>query len=382
MRKICFFIFILFIVNLFTISVDALDLTTYSKSAIIFEPTTDSIIYELNKDERLAPASMTKLMTMLLIMESIDNNKISLDDFVIISSNASSMGGSQVFLEASSKLKVEQLLKGIAIASGNDAAVALAEHIAGSTSEFVNMMNNKVKELGLKNTNFVNVHGLDADNHYSSAYDMAIIASELLKHEKILEYTSLYEDYLEKPDGTKTWLVNTNKLVRFYDGVDGLKTGYTEGAKYCLTSTAMKNNIRFITVVMGVDTSEHRSLDTTNMLNYAFANYKLNIILNKDDFIGELNVKKGKATSVKYYIKDDVTDLLKNNEDKKYSYNINTYDIVAPVYSGDIVGEIEIVDNTGKVIKKSSLIIKDNVSKHSFLSLFLKLFKNIVGGYL
>jgi D-alanyl-D-alanine carboxypeptidase (penicillin-binding protein 5/6) len=292
------------------------------------------------------------------------------------------MGGSQVFLEANSKLKVEQLLKGIAIASGNDAAVAMAEHIAGNSTEFVNMMNNKVKDLGLKNTHFVNVHGLDADNHYSSAYDMAVIAMELLKHKEILEYTSLYEDYLEKPDGTKTWLVNTNKLVRFYEGVDGLKTGYTSKAGYCLTSTAIKNNIRFITVVMGVDTSEHRSLDTTSMLNYGFSNYKLSRIVSKDEVLGSLSVKKGKIEKVNYYVKEDVTDLLKNSEDKKYSYNINTYTISAPVYKNDVVGDIEIVDNTGKVIKKVELIVKDDIEKHSFISLFVKMYRNIINGYL
>lgn len=362
--------------------VHALDLTSYSKSALMIEPTTNTILYELNKDERLAPASMTKIMTMLIIMDSLDNGKISLNDDVLISSNAASMGGSQVFLEANSKLKVEQLLKGIAIASGNDAAVAMAEYIAGSTNEFVNMMNNKVNELGLKNTHFVNVHGLDDDNHYSSAYDMAIIAKELLKHEKILEYTSLYEDYLEKPDGTKTWLVNTNKLVRFYEGVDGLKTGYTSNAKYCLTSTAMKNNIRFITVVMGVDTSEHRSLDTTSMLNYGFANYKLSRILSKNEIIGKLKVKSGKQEYINYYVNEDVTDLLKNNDEKKYSYNINTYEIEAPISKNDVVGDMEIVDNTGKVIKKVDLVVKDDIEKHSFLSLFVKIYKNIINGYL
>ena len=377
MKKMLFFIGLLMIGKVY-----ALDLTTYSKSAIMIEPTTNTVLYELNKDERLAPASMTKLMTMLIIMESIDDGKISLNDDVLISTNASSMGGSQVFLEANSKLKVEQLLKGIAIASGNDAAVAMAEHIAGSTNEFVNMMNNKVTDLGLKNTHFVNVHGLDTDNHYSSAYDMSIIAKELLKHEKILEYTSLYEDYLEKPDGTKTWLVNTNKLVRFYEGVDGLKTGYTSNAKYCLTSTAMKNNIRFITVVMGVDTSEHRSLDTTSMLNYGFANYKLSRILNKNEIVGKLKVKNGKQEYINYYVNEDVTDLLKNNEDKKYSYNINTYKVTAPISKNDVVGDMEIIDNTGKVIKKVDLVVKDDIEKHSFLSLFIKIYKNIINGYL
>ena len=210
MKKILlFFIFFFFML----INTKALELTSYSASAILVEPTTNSILYELNIHERRAPASMTKLMTMLLTMEAIDEGRVKLSDSVTISKNASSMGGSQVFLEENSTIKLEELIKSIALASGNDAAVAVAEYIGGSLDEFVNMMNEKVKELGLKNTNFVIVHGLDAENHYSSAYDMAMIAKELLKHEKILEYTSLYEDYLNKPDGTKFWLVNTNKLV-------------------------------------------------------------------------------------------------------------------------------------------------------------------------
>ena len=366
---------------IFATNVQALELTSYSSSAIMIEPTTNTIIYELNKDERYPPASMTKLMTMLLIMESVDNSKISLDDMVLISENAASMGGSQVFLESNSKIAVEQLLKGIAIASGNDAAVAMAEHIAGSTNEFVNMMNNKVKELGLKNTHFVNVHGLDANDHYSTAYDMAIIAKELLKHEKILEYTSLYEDYLVKPDGSKTWLVNTNKLVRFYSGVDGLKTGYTSSAKYCLTSTAMKNDIRFITVVMGVDTSEHRSADTTSMLNYGFSNYRLNKIVDSNDVVTKINVFRGVKGSILAYPSNEINDLVKHNEDKTYSYNINKYDLSAPISKNDVVGTLEIVDNSGKVVKVVDLISKEEVKKHNFISLFGEMLKNIITGY-
>lgn len=379
MKKVCF---ILFLFSTVLLRVSALELTNYSKSAVLLEPTTNTIIYDLNKDERLAPASMTKLMTLLLIMEAIDSNKISLDDKVLISKNAASMGGSQVFLEENSEIEVNQLLKGIAIASGNDAAVAMAEYIAGTTDEFVKMMNNKVKELGLKNTNFVNVHGLDADNHYSSAYDMSQIAIELLKHEKILEYTSLYEDYLIKPDGTKTWLVNTNKLVRFYEGIDGLKTGYTSTAKYCLTATGMKNNIRFVSVVMGVDTSEHRSLDTSNMFNYAFANYKLNKIINTDDEIAEIEIKKGVKEKVNIYAKEDVTDLIKQNEEKDYSFKMEKYSITAPINSGDVVGNLEILDNNGKVVKIVDLVVKESVEKHSFATLFWLNLKNIVNGYL
>lgn len=363
-------------------NVSAIELTQYSKSAVLIEPSTNTLIYDLNKDERLAPASMTKLMTMLLIMESIDEGKINLDDKVLISKNAASMGGSQVFLEENSEIEVEQLLKGIAIASGNDAAVAMAEYIAGNTEEFVNMMNNKVKELGLKNTNFVNVHGLDAENHYSSAYDMSQIAIELLKYEKILEYTSLYEEYLEKPDGTKTWLVNTNKLVRFYEGVDGLKTGFTTNAKYCLTATGKKNNIRFVTVVMGVDTSEHRSVDTTSMLNYGFTNYKLNGIINKDDIVGEIDIKKGVVNKGSVSTIRNVYDLVKQNQDKNYSFVMNLNKITAPVTKGDVVGSMEIIDDSGKVIDIVEVVINESIDKHNFFTLFIENFKNIINGYL
>ncbi len=377
MKKYIFFLLCSF---LFLNIVHATQLTNYAKSAILIEPTTKKIIYKLNENERLAPASMTKIMTLLLIMESIDNGSISLNDEVLISSNAANMGGSQVFLEANSKIKVEELIKSIAIASGNDAAVAMAEYIGGSTQEFVNMMNNKVKELGLKNTNFVNVHGLDENNHYSSAYDMAMIALELLKYPDILKYTSLYEDYLVKPDGSKTWLVNTNKLVRFYDGVDGLKTGYTGKAGYCLTSTAKKNNIRFLTVVMGEDTSEHRSLDTTNMLNYAFANYKVNNIIAKDDVITNVKVLRGVKDNINVYVKEEVNDVVKHNEEKEYSYQKDINILKAPLKSGDVVGKLRVVDNNDILIKEVDLVVKDDINKNNFFTLFYDFFRSIVVG--
>lgn len=360
--------------------VNAVELTTNAKSAILIEPSTNSTLYEYNIHERRPPASMTKLMTMLLIMEAIDEGRINLDDMVTISSNAAGMGGSQVFLQANMQISVHELLKGIAIASGNDAAVAMAEYIGGTTEEFVNKMNERAAELNLQNTNFVNVHGLDAENHYSSAYDMAQIARELLKHEKILEYTSLYEDYLEKPDGTKTWLVNTNKLVRFYPGVDGLKTGFTNPAGYCLTATASKNNIRFITVVMGEDTPENRSADTTSLLNYAFSTYKVNKILSKDEVIDSISVKKGKQTSANLVTTEDINDLIKQNEKKEYTYNVNKYNLVAPVKKGDIAGELEIVDNNGTVIKKTFLTVDIDIDKHSFSSLFYLNLKKVLNG--
>lgn len=378
MKKVIIFLF----ASIFFIKiVNANELSQYAQSAILIEPTTNTVLYDKNMHERRPPASMTKLMTMLLIMEAIDDGKISLEDKVLISKNSASMGGSQVFLQENMEIEVEQLIKGIAIASGNDAAVAMAEYIGGTTDEFVNMMNQKAADLGLENTHFVNVHGLDADDHYSSAYDMAQIARELLKHDKILNYTSLYEDYLVKPDGTKTWLVNTNKLVRFYSGVDGLKTGYTGTAGYCLTATALKNGIRFITVVMGIDTSEHRSADTTSLLNYAFNTYKLNTILKTEDIVDSINIKKGKQNTANLVPVENVTDLIKQNEKKEYSYNISKFKVVAPVNKGDVVGEIEVVDNSGKVVKKVSLTVTEAIEKHSFFSLFIENLKKVINGF-
>ena len=323
---------------------------------------------------------MTKLMTLLLIMEAYDKDVFEMDDMVPISKNASNMGGSQVFLEENTSIKAEELIKGIAIASGNDAAVAMAEFIGGSLDEFVNMMNNKVLELDLTDTHFVNVHGLDAENHYSSSYDMAQIARELLKHEKILEYTSLYEEYLVKPDGSKTWLVNTNKLVRFYQGVDGLKTGYTSTAKYWLTATAMKNDIRFITVVMGVDTSEHRSYDTTTLLNYGFNSYKLNKIISKEDIVDEIEVHNGVNKIIKMYPSEDVNDLLKKNEVKEYNYKIIKDKVKAPIYTGDKLGTLDILDGDNNIIKSVDLVSHDNVKKHNFISLFKQFYKLVTTG--
>ena len=277
-----FLVLILLLMNLCVpISVqaeeDTLKLAEKAGSAILIEASSGKVIYEKNADEKLPPASMTKMMSMLLIIEKIDSGHIKWDDIVTVSENASSMGGSQILLETGEKMSVSDLFKGVAVASGNDAVVALAEYTYGSEANFVNAMNKKAKELGLKNTSFKNPHGLDVANHYSSARDMALIAMELSKHPDVFNYTSIYEDYLRKDTDRKIWLVNTNKLVRFYDGVDGMKTGYTEEAGYCLTVTAKKNGMRLIAVAMKEPDSNTRNSEVTNMLNYGFSNYYADI---------------------------------------------------------------------------------------------------------
>lgn len=377
MRK---FLFILCSFLLFCFSCKA-ELVNYSKSAILIEPTTLRVIYDYNSEEKLPPASMTKIMTLLLIMEDVDNGIINMDDMVTISSNAANMGGSQVFLQEGMQIKVSELIKSVAIASGNDAAVALAEFTSGSTSSFVDRMNQKVSDLGLSNTHFDNVHGLDSETHYSTAHDMAIIASNLIKHTKILEYTSLYEDYLNKPDGTKTWLVNTNKLVRYYDGIDGLKTGYTGNALYCLTATGVRNNIRLLSVVMGSDTSEHRSNDTISMLNYGFNNYRINKVVDKGQVIDNKFVYKGNIDNVDIITTDEVNDLIKVNEKKEYNYKIDINKLVAPVKYGNVIGSMEIIDNNGNSIKKIDLTVAQDINKQNLGNIFYKLFKKFVSGY-
>lgn len=365
---------------LFPFNIFALDLATNSKSAILIEESTKEVIYNKNENEKLAPASMTKIMSLILIMESIKNGQINMNEDVVISEHASSMGGSQMFLETNSKVKVKDLIKGIAIASGNDAVVALAEKIGGSEEEFVNLMNEKVKELKLENTHFVNPHGLDADNHYSSAYDMAMMGLELLKYPEILKYTSIYEEYFEKSDGTKIWMVNSNKLVRFYEGIDGLKTGYTDNAKYCITATGKKNNLRFISVVMGADSSENRSKDVVSMFNYGFSNYKIEKIIDKSEDLGNVKVINGTKKTLKIKLNNNIVELKKANEKKsKYKYIIKKKELKAPVKNNEVIAELTIIKDN-KEYKTININSSEMINKNNFINTLLDSFKNLIAG--
>ena len=356
------------------------DLAPSAKSAILIEASTGKVLYEKNADEALAPASMTKIMTLLLTMEAIEKGSIELDDMVTVSENASSMGGSQVFLEANSEYKLEDIIKAVCIASGNDAAVVLAETIGGSVENFVTMMNDKAKELKLTSTNFVNPYGLDADGHMSSARDMAVIARELIKHELILNYSSIYEEYLNKPDGTSTWMVNTNKLIRYYSGVDGLKTGYTGKAGYCLTATGSWKGMRLISVVMGEPSDTERSKDTVALLNYGKSTYKLKTILSNETDLGEVEIELGEKTKEKVIIQDSAVDLVKiNDEELNYRYEMDYDKITAPVRVGDKVGTVKIYAND-KVINTLPLTVKNNVKKCSLWTLFKRVMGIMITG--
>lgn len=370
---------ILFILLLFPIFVKAEDLTPNAESGILIEYSTGKILYSKKIDEKLAPASMTKIMTLLLIMEAVEEGKINLDDNISISTNASSMGGSQVFLDPNTEMKAEELIKSIAIASANDSAVAMAEAISGTTANFVSRMNSRAKELGCKNTNFKNVHGLDEEGHYSTAYDMSLIARELLKHEQILKYTSTYEAYLNKPNGTSTWMVNTNKLIKYYTGLDGLKTGFTKTAGYCLTSTAKRNDMRLISVVMKEPSSQVRNSETISLLNYGFSNYKIKTILKKDQKLGTIEVQNGKKELADITILEDATNLELINDNKEYSFNIVTDKVKAPLKKGDKVGTLELTEQ-GTVIKRLNITVKENIPKANIWDLYKRNFKSIIIG--
>lgn len=373
---------ILFTLTLFIPRVKAEEsLNLDSSSAILIDQQSGKVLFEKNSHDKLPMASMTKVMSMLIIMENIENGNLKYEDKVIISKNASGMGGSQVFLQEGEEYKVKDLLKCIAVSSANDAVVAMAEKISGSVDAFVKLMNKKAKELGLENTNFANPHGLDNENHYSTASDMAIMSRELLKHEDILKFTSIYEDYLTKPDGSQVWLVNTNRLVRFYEGVDGLKTGYTTEAGYCLTATAKKNNLRLISVVMRSTSSDARSKDTATLLTYGFNSFKSNTIFKKDQALGEIKVESGKVNKVKVYLKEDVTEILGVTEKKgAYSVNIKVKKIKAPKKKNSVVGKAEIIDSNGNIIREVDVIIKEDLIKAGFINHFKNNMKEIFGG--
>lgn len=375
MKKVVIYLcIILSICITFPVKADDVNLASNAKSAIMIEASTGQIIFEKNSHEKLPPASMTKMMSMLIIVESIEKGIIGWDDMVQASENASSMGGSQILLETGEEMSVSDLFKGIAVASGNDAVVAMAEKIAGTVDGFVDMMNKRAKELGLNDTNFKNPHGLNDVDHYSSAYDMAMIAKELVKHPKVLEFTSIYEDYLREGTDRKLWLVNTNKLVRFYKGVDGLKTGYTEEAGYCLTSTANKG-FRVITVVMGEPSSELRNKETSEMLDYAYSQYKLNTLLTKDQILGKKEIELGKSKYVELIPSEDVTILSKKlDTDKDYTYDVNIDNIKAPVKVGDKVGTISVKED-GVETKQISLTVKDSVNKANIIQLYFRYLK-------
>jgi serine-type D-Ala-D-Ala carboxypeptidase (penicillin-binding protein 5/6) len=354
---------------------NGVQLAENAKSAILIERDTGKVLYEKNSNEKLSPASMTKIMTMILIMEALDKGKLTMDEKIRTSEYAASMGGSQIFLEPGEEMTVEQMMRGIAIGSANDASVAMAERLAGSEEAFVEMMNKKAKELGLENTAFKNATGLPVENHYSTAHDMAIMGKELLKYENITKFTGTYESYLREDTDKKFWLVNTNKLVRFYPGVDGLKTGFTQEAKYCLTATAEKDGMRVIAVVFGAPSPKDRNAEVTKMLDYAFSQYKTQPMFERNHVMGTVKISKGTKNTVDAVTSEPISLLSKKGEsieNVKQKVSIKK-DLKAPIKKGDEIGKL-IIEKDGEKLIQSPLVAKSSVNEANWWDLFKRSF--------
>ena len=356
--------------NLSFANEDNAPLSVSSKSAILMDVGSGQILYEKNAHDKLPPASVTKVMTMLLICEALDSGKITLDDSVQISENAASMGGSQIFLEAGEVQKVDTLLKGIAVASANDGCVAMAEYIGGSVESFVDMMNAKAKELNMKDTNFVNTNGLPVDNHYTSAHDIAIMSRELLKHDVISKYLTTWMDQVVVGKKQITvGLANTNKLIKHYQGATGVKTGFTQQAKYCLSASAKRGDTHLVAVTLGAETSPERFKDATSLLNFGFANYESVKLCSKNDNIATLTLDKADEQKINLVAKEDLSVLIKKGGNKDFTRKIKVNENpTIPIKKGTNLGYVEIYQ--GKtLVGKVDLVNTKDIQKASYLKI-------------
>lgn len=346
-------------------------------SGILIEASTGKVLFEKNADNPLPPASVTKIMTMLLVMEAMESGQIKEDDIVVCSENAASMGGSQVYLEAGEEMTVHDMLKAVAVASGNDAAVALAEFVSGSSEGFVELMNKRAKELGMENTSFKNCNGLDTDGHLTTARDIATMSKELISHPKIFEFTSIWMDSLRNGE---FGLVNTNKLIRFYDGANGLKTGSTGKAKFCLSASAKRNDMNLIAVVMAAETSKKRFADASKMLDYGFANYTIVKSLLTDEELGSIKIKKGKTPILDVMVDPNFNVLTEKSKIGNIEKNITMPETVdAPVKKGEKLGEVEFLAD-GVVLGKADILAKADIERITPVHVFSRLAKTFLLG--
>lgn len=357
-----------------TLSDDAIDIS--APSAILTEKSTGEVIYEKNSHERIPPASVTKVMTLLLIIEAIDRGELSLDDTVIASARAASFGGSCVFLEEGEQMSVHEMLKCIAVVSANDCAVAMAEHLCGSEQTFVQKMNERAAQLGLKDTHFCNCTGLFEDpEHYSSAYDIAVMSRELIQHDLIKDYTTIWMDSIR---GGEFGLSNTNKLVYYYEGCTGLKTGFTNEAMYCLSATAERDGVEFIAVIMHGETIEARNDDAKALLNYGFANYKL-CPLRSPDVLPPVAITLGSADSVQPVYDGPEAALIAKNGAGEISYSLELPEsLAAPVAEGQRIGTLKVMLN-GEDFREVPLLAGNSVESADFGGILIQLLKGFVG---
>lgn len=369
-------IFLLITVLFSTQLVGAFELDV--KSAILIEAETGQVLYEKNSEEELPPASMTKIMTLLLAMESLERDEISLDEKVVISDYASSMGGSQIYLAANDEVSVEKLLKAVTIASANDASVALGEVIGGTYSSFVDMMNEKADELEMKDTNFVNSTGLPAENHYTSARDITKMSRELVKYEKILEWGQIWTETIELPN-REAMLVNTNSLINSYTGLDGIKTGHTSEAGYCLAATAKRSDIRLISVVMDTESEAERNELTSRLLNYGYNSFSQEKFMEKDEEIQEIQIPGGSERFTTGQAAEDLTVMVSRSERDEYSteFMLNN-EMEAPVEKGDVLGQF-LVKKDGDTVNQIDILATEDVGRANIFVRLWRAFVNWIG---
>ncbi|MBQ7226520.1 MAG: D-alanyl-D-alanine carboxypeptidase [Clostridia bacterium] len=363
-----------FCLHISALSIKEPSIEINAKSAVLMDVTTGTVLYEKNMNQALPPASVTKIMTLLLTFEAIEGGKLKYDQMLTVSENAASMGGSQVFLEPGEQMSVNELIKCVVVSSANDAAVTLAEHIGGSEEAFIAQMNKRASELGMKNTHFENATGLDDDvtNHLTSAFDIAVMSRELLKHEKITDYTTIWMDTIRNGE---FGLSNTNKLVKSYRGITGLKTGYTSGAGFCISASAKRGEMHLVTVIMGAETSNERNIIASKLLNFGFANYE---IINKPKHeCGTVKVKGGAVDSVRVGYEDfRLLENLGASEKITSETKLPEY-LNAPIKSGEAVGKI-VYKLDGKIIGEMPIIAYESVKEITFFELFGKVFENFI----
>lgn len=355
-------------------SLPANALETTAESAVIMEYNTGKVIFAKNPDKELPPASVTKVMTILLGVEAVESGKVRLDEKVVTSENAWKLGGSQIYLEPGEEMKYEDMLKAVAIGSANDASVALAEHLSGSVEEFVALMNDRAKELGLNHTHFVNPYGLPAEGHYTSAYDMAVISRDALKYPLFRKLVSQKELHLR---GGEFKSYNTNKLLWWYKGADGIKTGWTNQAKYCLASTVERDGLRLITVVMATPEVRSHFRESMKLYNWAFARYKAINIRGTNDYMGRIKVNRGVDDYVDAVTAGPLSPIVMKGEEKglKQEVKLNS-SVVAPINKGEKIGEVSVYRGKEK-IATVDIVASHGIAKGSILRQFLRIFKNV-----
>lgn len=374
-------IFVL-VLSLFSIPSFGEQFDVNGKSAVLIDARTGQVIFEKNSHEKLPPASVTKVMTMLLILEAVDKKQINLQDKVTISERAASMGGSQLFMEPGEQQTLETLMKGIAICSANDACVAASEYTGGSEEHFVEQMNKRAKELGMNDTNFVNTNGLPVSNHYTSAYDIALMSKELMKHDQVRQWFATWMTKitvgLPTKKTTELEITNTNKLIKFYPGANGVKTGYTDEALYCLSASATKGNMMLIAVVMGSPTSKIRFAEAAKLLDYGFALYDTVPIAGKDEVVGSITVEKGNSEFINAVPQNEISVLVKKDEKQTIKKEIKLPErIQAPIKKGDVVGEI-IVYKNDQVLEKHPLVSESDVKRAGLFKIYIKMLKEVI----